>query len=138
MSNMFASRKIPLMVAAGVFTGLLYTTYGAKQQPRPLATHDASSQAPVSETIQRAAGTGGARARTPDEVHALRESEYDPRDTRLHSSDPSAASKRNPAKVRGDLGGDETTVGGGGQGKHIGEREEGKAGDLPWKKIGGS
>jgi hypothetical protein len=131
MSNIGSSRKGPLLIAGGILSGLLYFTYGARQQPRPLATHEASSQVPVSETLQAIAGTGGERAHPAGDREELRQ--YDPKDTQIESRDPSAASKRNPQKVRGDLGGDDTTQGGGGQGKHIGEREKG---DLPWKKIG--
>ncbi|KAK4120709.1 hypothetical protein N657DRAFT_648897 [Parathielavia appendiculata] len=133
MANMFSSRKGPLLIAGGLFSGLLYFTYGARQQPRTTATHDASSQAGVSQTLQSVAGTGGERA------HASRDREeqrlYDPKDTGLASSDPSAASKRSPQKVRGDLGGDQNNPAGGGQGKHIGDRGP-DSGDLPYKRMG--
>ncbi|KAG7284730.1 hypothetical protein NEMBOFW57_009340 [Staphylotrichum longicolle] len=92
MSNMWASRKVPLMVAGGIFAGLLYSTYGANQQPRPRTTHEASSQTPVSETLQGIAGSGGPRARATT---------ASPRDTRIYSSDPSSASKRDATKVKG-------------------------------------
>ncbi|KAK4132154.1 hypothetical protein BT67DRAFT_386037 [Trichocladium antarcticum] len=62
MSNMFSSRKVPLLIAAGVLGGMLYVTAGANQQPRPRARADAGSTMPVSETLQTIAGTGGARA----------------------------------------------------------------------------
>lgn len=133
MSNMYASRKGPLLAVGALFGGILYMTYGAKQQPRPRATHDAGTQVPVSETLQAIGGQGGARARDAEQRESL--AQYDPKDTRIHSADPSAQSKRNPQKVRGDLGGDDTTPGGGGQGKHIGDRGK-DSGDLPWKKIG--
>lgn len=136
MSNMFASRKGPLMIAAGIFGGLLYSTYGANQQPRPRQqdTNDAKSQAGISETLQSVAGQGGARARSGDEMESLRQ--YDPKDTRLHSADPGAQSKRNPQKARSeDLPGDGTSPGGG-LGKHIGDRSDEKEGDLAWKRTG--
>ncbi|KAK3299590.1 uncharacterized protein B0H64DRAFT_472691 [Chaetomium fimeti] len=103
MSNLLATRKVPLMIAAGVFGGLLYTTYGGVQQPRPRSTHDNAHDATggtLSEAAQAAAGTGGARARSGDDMEALRQ--YDPKDTRLHSKDPGAQSKREPGKVRGE------------------------------------
>jgi hypothetical protein len=93
MSNMWASRKVPLMVAGGIFAGLLYSTYGANQQPRPRSTHDATTQLPVSETLQGVAGSGGPRAKGDDGES--------PRDTRIYSSDPSSASKRDVSKVKG-------------------------------------
>lgn len=62
MSNMFSSRKVPLLIAAGVLGGMLYVTVGANQQPRPRARADAGTTMPVSETLQTIAGTGGARA----------------------------------------------------------------------------
>lgn len=126
MSNMFRSRTGPLLIAAGLFGGLLYTTAGGSQQPRPAATGKTGG---VSEALQGVAGQGGPAARDEQRV------ENDPKDTRLATASPSADSKRNPQKVRGDLGGDETTPGGGYQGKHIGDKGEG-SGDLPWKKIG--
>lgn len=137
MANMFSSRKGPLLLAAGVFGGLLYYTAGAKQQPRPRATPESSatgSASPqVSETLQSVAGTGGQTAREQTDIQGP----WDTKDqTRLGTGSPDAYSKRNPQKVRGDLGGRETTVGGGGQGKHVGERESGKGGDLDWKTIG--
>jgi hypothetical protein len=46
--------------------------------------HNASTQAPVSETLQSVAGSGGKRAREEGES---------PADTRLSSKDPSAPSK---------------------------------------------
>ncbi|AEO58478.1 hypothetical protein MYCTH_2041611, partial [Thermothelomyces thermophilus ATCC 42464] len=91
MSNMLASRKVPLVLAAGIGSGLLYMTYGANQQPRPRQQQGEGGGVGVSETLQAAAGQGGARAR-----------QYDPKDTRLHSADPAAQSKRNPDKTRGD------------------------------------
>ncbi|KAL2157326.1 hypothetical protein VTH06DRAFT_6264 [Thermothelomyces fergusii] len=133
MSNILASRKVPLMLAAGIGGGLLYTTYGANQQPRP--RQQAQQQGlGVSEALQAAAGQGGARARGDEETEALRR--YDPKDTRLHSADPAAQSKRNPNKARSDdLGGDGTSSGGG-LGKHIGGRGEDQQGDLAWKRTG--
>ncbi|KAK4095669.1 hypothetical protein N658DRAFT_502483 [Parathielavia hyrcaniae] len=130
---MFSSRKGPLLIAGGLFSGLLYFTYGAKQQPRTTATTPSGSQARVSQTLQSAAGTGGEGA------HASRDREemrlFDPKDTGLASRDPSAASKRNPQKVRDDLGGDQNNPAGGGQGKHIGDRGP-ESGDLPYKRMG--
>ncbi len=84
MSNMFSSRKVPLAIAASIVGGIFYMTYGANQQPRQRAMHNANTQAPVSETLQRAAGSGGQRAREEGES---------PADTRLYSKDPSAPSK---------------------------------------------
>ncbi len=69
-------------------------TYGANQQPRPRAMHQSSTQAPVSETLQSAAGLGGQQAHDEGES---------PRDTRLYSADPSAPSKRDPTKAKGDV-----------------------------------
>lgn len=103
MSNILATRKVPLMIAAGVFGGLLYTTYGGVQQPRPRSTHDNTHDATggtISETAQALAGTGGQRARSGDDMESLRQ--YDPKDTRLHSKDPGAQSKREPSKVKGE------------------------------------
>ncbi len=94
MSNMFSSRKLPLAVAAGIFGGIFYMTYGANQEPRPRTVHDARTQAPVSEVLQGAAGSGGP---------AAREKGDSPRDTRLHSEDPSAPSKRHPTKTREEV-----------------------------------
>ena len=94
MSNMFSSRKLPLAVAAGVFGGIFYMTYGANQEPRPRTTHHASNQAPVSEVLQSVAGTGGPGAQHDGDS---------PRDTRVYSADPSALSKRHPAKVKDDV-----------------------------------
>jgi hypothetical protein len=144
-ATIFGTRKGPLVIALGILGGLLYTTYGGRQEPRPRATttmHDArGATAPVSETLQSVAGTGGERTRSRDsaeDMDALRQ--HDPKDTRLYSADPSAYSKRNPDKVRSDLeGGHGTSVGsaqGGGQGKNVGERDTEKSGDLAWKKIG--
>ncbi|AEO68483.1 uncharacterized protein THITE_2022370, partial [Thermothielavioides terrestris NRRL 8126] len=103
MANMFRSRAGPLLAAGGILGGLLYLTYGGRQQPRPQAApNTAVAGLPVSETLQAVAGTGGAhsRARDAEDRESLRQ--YDPKDTRLHSADPSAQSKRNPQKVRGD------------------------------------
>ena len=143
-ANIFRTRRGPLVVALGIMGGLLYTTYGGRQEPRPrAATHDArgAPALPVSETLQSVAGTGGERTQSRDsaeDVDALRQ--HNLRDTRLYSDDPSAYSKHNPDKVRSDLeGGHGTTVGnaqGGGQGKNVGERDSEKSGDLAWKKIG--
>lgn len=135
MSTILQNRKVPLLIAGGLFGGLLYGTYGGTQQPRPRqqagAGGAASTGAPVSETLEAIAGTGGQRARDTQHI------DYDVKDARLGTASPTAVSKRNPAKVRDDdLGGRDTTVGGGGQGKHIGERDPAKSGDLPWKKIG--
>ncbi|KAL2150412.1 hypothetical protein VTH82DRAFT_6975 [Thermothelomyces myriococcoides] len=131
MSNLFASRKGPLMIAAGICGGLLYTTYGGTQQPRP---RQQQGGAGLSEALQGAAGQGGARARGGEETEALRR--YDPKDTRLYSADPTAQSKRNPNKARSDdLSGDGTSPGAG-LGKHIGDRSEGQTGDLAWKRTG--
>ncbi|GAB1318231.1 hypothetical protein MFIFM68171_08441 [Madurella fahalii] len=129
MSNMFRSRTGPLLIAAGLFGGLLYTTAGGSQQPRPATTGGQGGGGGVSETLQGIAGQGGRSARDEQRV------ENDPKDTRMATASPSADSKRNPQKVRGDLGGDDNTPGGGGQGKHIGDKGEG-SGDLPWKKVG--
>ena len=63
-------------------------TYGANQEPRQRATHNARTQAPVSETLQNVAGSGGQRARDEGES---------PRDTRLHSADPLAPSSKTSA-----------------------------------------
>ena len=90
---MRSASKGPVMCAGGYVAGLLYRTYGANQQPRPREMHDATSQTPVSETLQGVAGTGGPRARG-DQGEG-------PRDTRIYSSDPSAASKRDASKVKG-------------------------------------
>ncbi len=92
MSNMFSSRKMPLAIAAGIFGGIFYMTYGANQQPRPRQVHHASSQTPISEVLQGAAGTGGPGAR-PNE---------NPSDARMYSADPSALSKRHPSKAKDD------------------------------------
>lgn len=146
MSKPLATRTVPLLIAATLFGGLAYSTWGGTTQPRPRVTHDARSQASVSERLQSAAGTGGVQ-KTPgsDNPHEGPSAErleglkqYDPKDTRLFSNDPAAQSKRNPGKARSeelDRGGPSP---GGGLGKHIGERGEGKEGDLAWKKIGGS
>ncbi|KAK4154795.1 hypothetical protein C8A00DRAFT_14087 [Chaetomidium leptoderma] len=114
MSNMFSSRKGPLLIAGGIFSGLLYMTYGGSQQPRPRAqaqaahdAHDARSSSsspepvPVSETLQAVAGTGGGGSNTRgrDEVEQSR-GEHDRGDTRLYSQSPSAHSKREAAKVK--------------------------------------
>ena len=94
MSNMFSSRKLPLAVAAGVFGGIFYMTYGANQQPRPRTVHNASAQVPVSEILQGAAGTGGPGAQHDAEG---------PRDTRLYSADTSTPSKRHATKAKDDV-----------------------------------
>ncbi|KAK4233652.1 hypothetical protein C8A03DRAFT_19305 [Achaetomium macrosporum] len=133
MSQFFGrgqNRTVPIAIAAGLFGGLLYFTGGAKQQPRPRATHDATGQMPVSETLQSIAGTGGQTARSADQQDQQRQ--YDPKDTRIHSADPSAQSKRNPQKVKSDdLGGNVSQA----EGKHIGDKGK-DSGDLPWKGVG--
>ncbi|KAH6845747.1 hypothetical protein B0I37DRAFT_380997, partial [Chaetomium sp. MPI-CAGE-AT-0009] len=76
MSNLLATRKVPLMIAAGIFGGILYTTYGGVQQPRPRSTHDNAHDATggtLSETAQAVAGTGGAPARSGEDMEALRQ-----------------------------------------------------------------
>jgi hypothetical protein len=93
---MFSSRKGPLLIAAGLFGGLLYMTAGGKQQPRPVARAEAGSNAPVSETLQAVAGTGGKGARDTQEVPGV-----DVKDGRLGTADPGAPSTRNPETVRG-------------------------------------
>ncbi|KAH6616161.1 hypothetical protein B0J18DRAFT_439045 [Chaetomium sp. MPI-SDFR-AT-0129] len=148
MSKPLATRTVPLLIAATLFGGLAYSTWGGTTQPRPRVTHDARSQASVSERLQSAAGTGGVQKASgsggdsshegpsAERLESLKQ--YDPKDTRLFSNDPAAQSKRNPDKARSgelDRGGPSP---GGGLGKNIGEREEGKEGDLAWKKIGGS
>ena len=96
MSNMFSSRKTPLLLAGGLLAGIFMMTHGANQQPRPRAMHHpGSTQLPVSETLQSAAGLGGRRA-----AHYEGES---PVDTRLYSADPSAPSKRDATKAKGEV-----------------------------------
>jgi hypothetical protein len=111
-AQIFSTRKGPLLIALGIMGGLLYTTYGGRQEPRPrttTTTHDAraanTTAAPVSETLQSVAGTGGGGGSTrsrdsAEDMEALRQ--HDPKDTRLYSADPSAYSKRNADKVRGE------------------------------------
>ena len=93
MSNMFSSRKLPLAVAAGIFGGIFYMTYGANPEPRPRRVHNADTQTPVSELLQGAAGTGGPTA----------DHNESPRDTRMYSADPTALSKRHPTKSKDDV-----------------------------------
>lgn len=98
-STIFRTRKGPLLVALGIMSGLLYTTYGGRQEPRPRAR----GGVPVSETLQSVAGTGGERTRSRDSAEdreALRQ--QDPKDTRLYSASPSAYSKRDVDKVRAE------------------------------------
>ncbi|KAL1838061.1 hypothetical protein VTJ49DRAFT_3109 [Mycothermus thermophilus] len=96
MSNLAASRKGPLLIAGGVLAGLVYFTYGGRSQPRPVARNQGS----VSETLQAAAGTGGPRAR--DDQAASQASDVEKKDTRVYSASPSAYSKRDVDKVRGE------------------------------------
>lgn len=127
MSNIYSSRKGPLLIAAGVLGGLLYFGAGGRAQPRPATKEGQPSQ--LSETLHGLAQQGGPSARVQSGM------ELDPKDTRMASTNPVADSKRNPQKVRGDLGGDGTDEGGAGLGKHIGNKGEGST-DLPWKKVG--
>ncbi|KAJ4289962.1 hypothetical protein N0V88_006763 [Collariella sp. IMI 366227] len=101
MSNMFASRKGPILIVAGVLGGIFYATYGGKQQPRPRATSDTSSRIPMSETLQSVAGTGGERAHGHKDGEGLRQ--FDSKDTRLASANPTADSKRNLQKSQGGV-----------------------------------
>ncbi|KAK4160286.1 hypothetical protein QBC43DRAFT_325725 [Cladorrhinum sp. PSN259] len=67
MSNMFRSRAGPLLIASGIFGGLLYSTVGGKNQPRPRATNEPGSTLPISETLQSIGSQGGTHARKPME-----------------------------------------------------------------------
>ncbi|KAK3984011.1 hypothetical protein QBC44DRAFT_28756 [Cladorrhinum sp. PSN332] len=65
MSNMLRSRAGPLLVASGIFGGLLYSTAGGKNQPRPRATNEGGL--PISETLESIGNQGGKHARKPTE-----------------------------------------------------------------------
>jgi hypothetical protein len=133
MSQFFGrgqNRTVPIAIAAGLFGGLLYFTGGGANQPRPRAANDARGQMDVSGALQSMAGTGGQSARNAEQQDKL--SQYDPKDTRIHSADPTAQSKRNPQKVKSDdMGGNVSQS----QGKHIGDKGK-DSGDLPWKGVG--
>ncbi|EGS22497.1 uncharacterized protein CTHT_0020410 [Thermochaetoides thermophila DSM 1495] len=88
------SRKGPLLIFAAVAGGLLYATYGGRQQPRPLAR---GSGAPgISEALESAAGTGGTRARGLDEPVGPPGSDI--KDAHIGTSSTDAPSKRSAGK----------------------------------------
>lgn len=119
------SRILPLAGVAGLGALLWTQTRGGAQAPRSRTSTPDSQQSGVSETLQGLGGQGGKNASdSGPEGH-------DPKDTRLYSKSPDAASKKNPGKVRpldrDSLGPVNPT---GNDGKHIGDRDS----DLPWKR----
>ncbi|KAK0660872.1 hypothetical protein QBC41DRAFT_236213 [Cercophora samala] len=100
MSNMARNRILPAMIASGLFGGLLYSTAGGSNQPRPRARHDAAAtNLNVSESLESFAGTGGKHTRKQSDIAP----EADSRNTRIQSHNPSAHAKRSPSKSL-DLG----------------------------------
>ncbi|KAK4204569.1 hypothetical protein QBC40DRAFT_272561 [Triangularia verruculosa] len=100
MSNMARNRVVPALIFGGLFGGLLYSTAGGSNQPRPRARHDAAAtNLDVSESLESFAGTGGKNARKQSDIP----SDIDPKNTRIASHDPTAHAKRSPAKTL-DLG----------------------------------
>ncbi|KAK4225849.1 hypothetical protein QBC38DRAFT_367839, partial [Podospora fimiseda] len=65
ISNMLRSRAGPLLLASGIFGGLMYSTAGGKSQPRPRAMQEGGF--PLSETLESIGGQGGKHARKPTE-----------------------------------------------------------------------
>ncbi|KAK4178953.1 hypothetical protein QBC36DRAFT_365837 [Triangularia setosa] len=97
MSNMARNRVIPALIASGLFGGLLYSTAGGSNQPRPRARHDAGGSATdsnVSESLQQFAGTGGKHARKQSDIDPA----TDPKNTHIVSHSSSPHSKRSPQK----------------------------------------
>ncbi|KAK4663976.1 uncharacterized protein QC763_501180 [Podospora pseudopauciseta] len=100
MSNMARNRVIPAVIASGLFGGLLYSTAGGSNQPRPRARHDAAAtNLNVSESLESIAGTGGKHTRKQFDIP----SDIDPKNTRIASHNPTAHAKRSPSKTL-DLG----------------------------------
>lgn len=115
MANMFRSRTGPLLVAAGIFGGLLYSTAGGKNQPRTRAdpSGGVTGGVPVSETLQSIGGQGGPHARKEGEnfpgsgMDISRNTKYQShREDEVH---PHA--KRSPGRVTDESVGEATSYG---------------------------
>jgi hypothetical protein len=88
-------RALPLLGVAAL-AGVIYSqTAGGSQQPNSRAANPPEKQSSVSESLQAAAGTGGKASRDGAP-------EVDPKDTRLHSRNPTAESKRSSQKTTDD------------------------------------
>lgn len=121
--SVLRGRMLPL-AGVGALGGLLWwQTAGGAQSPKSRSAKPESQQAPVSEALQSIGGQGGKNASDQGAGPGSK-------DTRLYSSSPDAASKKNPGKVRPldkeQLG----PVNPGMDGKHMGDRDS----DLPWKR----
>ena len=92
---MLRGRVVPVAAAAVLGAGLWWQTAGGRNQPKG---HAERGGVPVSEALQSAAGSGGARARAPGDMN------YEAKDTRIYSRSPDADSKRDAGKGRGKPG----------------------------------
>ncbi|KAK4187385.1 hypothetical protein QBC35DRAFT_552275 [Podospora australis] len=114
MSNMFSGRAGPLLIASGIFGGLLYSTAGGRNQPRPRAVHDAGVTSTMSsggfdigEKMEEVAGVGGKHARKNpktastkglDKKYVITDEIDTARDARYNSCEPDVYSKRTKGK----------------------------------------
>ncbi|KAK3385939.1 hypothetical protein B0H63DRAFT_560425 [Podospora didyma] len=97
ITGMLRARAGPLLFASAIGGGLWWQTAGGKQQPASRAYADPSKSMHISETLQSLSSQGGPHARKTQHI------DHDPKDTKIYSVSPDAATKKNVDKVRWDV-----------------------------------